>query len=84
MKLRIIKNRAGIYRVQKQRSDADWENLPLIMRGDKCGPFETKDWDKAVDRMTWEATVERRERDRIAWATIQEFDFDDDGIERIT
>ena len=82
MKLRIIKNRAGTYRVQQLVPPCGWVNLNRWEgSGGVDEVYETKDWNKAVDRMTHEGTAERRERDRKAWSTVQEFEFDVDGFE---
>ena len=76
MKMRIIKNKAGWYRVQYRDENGDW-----VVIEDVNGPFITTDWDKAMERMQLRATELKRRRDAFTWDIVQTFDFDDDGFE---
>lgn len=77
MKMRIIKNKAGWYRVQYRDENGDW-----VVVEHANGPFLSRDWDAAMTAMQIHATANKRRRDACTWDTIQTFDFDDDGIER--
>lgn len=77
MEMRIIKNKAGWYRVQYRDQNGDWVAIERAH-----GPFMSRNWDEAVTAMQTRATEVKRRRDACTWDIIQTFDFDKDGIER--
>ena len=85
MKLRIIKNKAGYYRVEKQSNIGVWvalKSFHFLDNHDEGLVFETRNWDAAVQRVDDEGTAARRARDRNNWSLVQYFEYDEDGFEQ--